>query len=378
MKKYIFIYMILGVLLIAQPILAQTWTATKRLTWTAGTAFAPKVVVDSNNHIHVVWYDYHPGNAEIFYKKSVNGGTTWTTKRLTNTSGFSGYPSVDVNSNNHIHVVWYDDTPGNHEIFHKKSTNGGGSWTTKRLTYNSDDSYYPTIALDTNNHIHVVWHDNTPVNAEIFYKKSTNGGASWTTKRLTYNSDESHSPSIAADSNNHIHVVWIDYTPGNAEIFYKKSTDGGGNWTTKRLTYNSKGSYYPTVAIDSNNHVHIVWNNYISGNSEIYFKKSTNGGASWTTKRLTYNVEDSFTPTIAVDSSSYIHVTWNDYTPGNDEIYYKRSTNGGAIWTTKRLTYNSGNSFSPDIDVAPNNQIHVVWHDYTPGNWAIFYKKGIQ
>ena len=147
---------------------------------------------------------------------------------------------------------------------------------TKRMTYNTGTSYLPAIAVGPNDHIHVVWEDNTHGNSEIYYKRSTNGGASWTTKRLTYNSDESHSPSIATDSNNHIHVVWIDYTPGNAEIFYKKSTAGGASWTTKRLTYNSKGSYYPTVAVNSSNHVHVVWNNYISGNSEIYFKKSEN------------------------------------------------------------------------------------------------------
>jgi hypothetical protein len=27
---------------------------------------------------------------------------------------------------------------------------------------------------------------------------------------------------IAVDSNNHIHVVWSDETPGNFEIYYKK------------------------------------------------------------------------------------------------------------------------------------------------------------
>ena len=83
----------------------------------------------------------------------------------------------------YIHLVWFDDTPGNREIYYTKSTNGGTSWTTKRLTYNTGESDYPNIAITSNDHIHMVWHDDTPGSREIYHKKSTNGGVSWTTKR---------------------------------------------------------------------------------------------------------------------------------------------------------------------------------------------------
>jgi len=96
---------------------------------------------------------------------------------------------------------------------------------TKRLTWNSGDSYFPAIAIDSNNNLHVVWHDWTPGNWEIYYKRSTDGGLSWgATKRLTWNSGNSLYPGIAIDSNNNLHVVWCDYTPSNYEIYYKKGT----------------------------------------------------------------------------------------------------------------------------------------------------------
>ena len=68
--------------------------------------------------------------------------------------------------------------------------------------------------------------------------------------------------------------------------------------------------------------------------------------ADWTpAKRLTWNSGDSRLPAIAVDSSGNLHVVWQDDTPGNSEIYYKKSTDGGATWTTsQRLTWNSGAS----------------------------------
>jgi len=52
-------------------------------------------------------------------------------------------------------------------------------------------------------------------------------------------SGDSGLPVIAADSGGSLNVVWVDNTPGNSEIFFKKSTDGGAAWTAgKRLTWN--------------------------------------------------------------------------------------------------------------------------------------------
>ena len=373
-KRAIIILVICGMFLLFQS-LEATWFF-KRLTWNTGFSSAPTIALDSNNHIHVVWEDNTPGNYEIFHKKSTNKGVNWTLKRLTWNSGQSYYPAIAIDTNNHIHIVWFDMTPGNAEIFYKKSTDGGANWSQKRLTWNSSCSECPAIAVDSNNHIHVVWEDWTPGNAEIFYKKSTDGGASWSHKRLTWNSDHSCAPVIAIDTYDHIHVSWFDMTPGNAEIFYKKSTDGGTTWSHERLTWNSGQSGSPAIAVDSNNHIHVAWADYTPGfyNTDIFYKKSTDGGANWILKRLTWNSGQSYRPAIAVDSDTHIHVVWWDNTPGNYEIFYKLSTDGGANWSLERLTWNSGSSCDPSIAIDSDNNIYVVWENSTDEDTEIFYK----
>jgi hypothetical protein len=379
MKKNVFLIGIMGVFLLSQTLGAQTWESAKRLTWTSGTSEYPAIAVGTGDEIYVVYDDNTPGNFEAYFKRSSNGGGSWITKRMTWSSGNTYNTAIAVDSANRIHMVWQDNAlASNHEIYYKKSTNAGTTWTKKRLTYTSGDSYTPAIAIDSNNHIHLVWSDWTG-NTQICYKKSTNGGTTWTTKRLTFSSGGSFIPAIATDANNYIHVVWHDYTPGNPDIYYKKSTDGGETWTHKRLTYNSGNSVVSTIAVDTSHNIHVMWGDDTSGNYEIYYKKSTNGGANWTTKRLTFNSGWSSNPEVAIDSNNYIHLVWiDDSQDSNHEVYYKRSTNTGTTWNHKRLTHSSHYSGKPDIVTDSSNNILVVWFDHTPGNHEIYFRKGIQ
>jgi hypothetical protein len=111
----------------------------------------------------------------------------------------------------------------------------------------------------------------------------------------------------------------------------------------------------------------------------MFHKKSTNGGTSWSgSQNLTSNPGYSIELAMAADSNNHIHVVCCDNTPGNDEIYYRRSTDVGVTWTTKRLTWNPFSSAKPDIAIDSSSHIHLVWQDNTPGNYEIYYKRGIQ
>jgi len=383
MKRKGLIIAALGLIILAQVAQAD-WTTYKRLTWTSGESNNPAIAVDSAGDLHVVWDDPTPGNWEIYYKKSTDAGTTWTiSKRLTLTSGASSRPAIAVDPYDNLHLVWSDETPGNGEILYKKSTDGGATWTKdNRLTWTSGHSFEPVIAVDPSGNLHVVWEDYTPGNGEIFYVNSSDGGTTWTTsKRLTWNSGLSYEPAMAVDPSGNLHVSWVDGTSGNWEIYYKKSTDGGITWeTSKRISWTSGGSYAAALAVDPSGNLHMFWSDDTPGNYEVYRVKSTDGGATWTkSQRLTWTSGESWWPAIAVDSPANLHVVWYDDTLGNYEIYYKKSTDGGATWTANnRLTWNSGASEVPAIGVDSSGNLHVVWEDSTPGNIEIYYKKFIK
>ena len=332
-------------------------------------------VASSGSVVHVVWYDYRDGNSEIYYKRSIDGGVSWSADmQLTNDPASSWNPSVTV-SGSVVHVVWQDDRDGNTEIYYKRSIDEGGNWEADtRLTNNASSSVSPSVTV-SGPAVHVVWFDNRDGNEEIYYKRSLDFGGSWGTDiRMTNNSAISRNPSVTA-SGSAAHVVWEDNREGNWEIYYKGSIDEGVNWDPDtRLTNNTANSWYPSVS-SSGSDVHIVWSDDRDGNLEIYYKGSINKGVNWDADtRLTNNSAASRTPSVSV-SGQAVHVVWDDRRGGaSGEIYYKRSTDAGVSWIADtQLTVNFA-SQNPSVSVS-GTAVYVVWKDYRDGNWEIYSKQ---
>jgi len=229
--------------------------------------------------------------------------------------------------------------------------------------------------------IHVVWYDARFGDTEIMYKRSTNSGTSWEpVVRLTNNTGASENPTIVSYGNN-LHVVWQDLRDGNHEIYYKVSTNAGTLWSgDTRLTNNIATSVNPAVSISVNT-LTVVWNDDREGNNEIYFKRSTDGGYNWDpTVRITDNTSSSTNPSISA-LTDRIYIAWQDNRDGNNEIYYNYSTNTGTSWgADTRLTNNAASSKLPCISAepgSPSTLVHVVWQDDRDGNNEIYYRRSV-
>ncbi len=329
----------------------------------------------NGNIINFVWLDNRDGNYELYHKRSTDAGINWgPDTRLTNQSDPTLFHCVAA-SGNVIHIVWQDRRDVNDQIYYKRSTDGGLSWSVDlRLINTTSFSFNPSVAVSGNN-VHVVCQDSRNVNPEIYYKSSSDGGLSWGADiRLTSNSGNSLYASVAV-SGNTVNVVWHEDRDGNYEIYNKHSTDGGVNWgTDTRLTNASGFSWYSsTTAFGSL--VSVVWEDNRDGNYEIYFKRSTDGGASWGTDMRLTNASGISNKPSAISSNSGIHIVWHDNRDGHNEIYYKRSTDSGISWEADfRLRDNPASCSFPTIEIS-GAVVHVVWTDFRFVSGEIYYKR---
>ncbi len=370
---------LLASLFAVSSLLAQ-WEPDRRLTYNSGNSRTPvnnaRCVAASGDTLHMVWHDDRDGDYEIYYKRSTDGGTGWSADaRLTTAAQNSWYPSL-ATSGADVHVVWADTRDGNYEIYYKRSPDGGTSWEAdSRLTNAPDYSGYPALAVSTQGDVHGVWADYREGNWEIYHKRSTDRGTSWgPDERLTDDPGASGYPSVAV-SGTDVHVVWFDDRDGNEEVYHKRSTDRGASWgADERLTHDPGVSGYPSLAV-SGTDVHVVWFDDRDGNEEIYHKRSTDGGMNWGADvRLTSDSSFSEHPSVAV-SGPNAHLVWEDGRNGYAEIYYKGSTDRGGSWGADvRLTNAPDYSRFPSV-AASGTKVHAVWEDVRSGNPEIFYKR---
>ena len=242
------------------------------------------------------------------------------------------------------------------------------------ISSSNGTSQLPQIAVQGNN-VYVVWQDNTPGNYDIFFAHSSDNGSSFAPiLNLSNNNGSSQLPQIAVQGNN-VYVVWQDNTPGNYDIFFAHSSDNGNSFAPiSNLSNNNGTSQLPQIAVQGNN-VYVVWQDNTPGNYDILFKRFLSNGTKFNDRNLSKNNGTSQLPQIAAQGNN-VYVVWQDNTPGNYDILFKRSPNNGYGFRSVNLHNSNGTSEFPQIALDGNN-VYVVWQDNTPGNYDIFLQRSL-
>ncbi len=243
-----------------------------------------------------------------------------------------------------------------------------------------------------NGSIWVVWARDimTPeFNRDIFYKTSSDGGATWSNDtRLTNDTHYDMAPSITQTANGTIWVVWQStriwvWDPQAGEeipqddIYYKTSSDGGATWSNDtRLTTDLNNDVAPSIIQTSNGKIWVTWSSDRQGNAfDIFYKTSSDGGTAWSNEsRLTTHGDNDWAPSITETINGTIWVVWHSYRNSNYDIYYKTSEDGGVQWSTdKRLTTDSDYDVTPSITQTADGKIWIFWTSNRAGNYDIWY-----
>ena len=296
-------------------------------------------------------------------------GENSSSQNISNNPGNSTDARIGVYQNN-VYLVWTDDATGNEDIYFKRSVDNGTTFgSTENLSNNPGNSTNAQIALIGNN-VYVVWTDDTTGNGDIYFKRSVDNGTTFAEiENLSTNSTSpSTGPEVSAVGKN-VYVVWQDMVSGSNEIFYRHSNDTGERFRvvselSKPRSVDGELARYPRISVNANN-VYIVWQDQVSGKSEIFLRESNDGGNKFSgIKNLSRNnTGDSITPRIA-SSGNNVYVVWTDYEPGKAQIYTRASAdNAGKFGGIKNVSWSSGSAYDPQIAVGGNGSLYILWED---------------
>jgi hypothetical protein len=114
-----------------------------------------------------------------------------------------------------------------------------------------------------------------------------------------------------------------------------------------------------------------------AGNRDIYFNRSTDGGATWLATDVRLDTDatpeqyTSYAPKVCC-SGQYVHVVWADYRNNQmlsrGDIYYNRSTDYGATWLANDVRLDTdvagaADSWAPQM-ACVGSHVYVTWPDW--------------
>ncbi|GEM_PF-5249826 len=250
----------------------------------------PWATIDGNN-IFVTWYEYGTSNV-LKFARSTDRGNTWSTGitvgsggngtfpfRGTDSTVYVGWGMQDVRLNKStdmgrtwqgqrtiIPVTWgpgsapwrLNNIPsfgtsrdrtklycvfadsrlrsGQLDVFFSRSTDGGQTWMTPVKVNDTPagdttKQFYPWLAVDPFDRIHVTWHDTRTGGGRLgqYYSYSTDFGLTWSENQrvsdtAVYSSTFIGDYTACAADSYYVYVLWCDArrAPDNPDIFFSK------------------------------------------------------------------------------------------------------------------------------------------------------------
>jgi hypothetical protein len=292
-----------------------------------------------------------------------------STQNISNNPGNSTDARIGVFQNN-VYLVWTDDTTGNKDIYFKRSVDNGTTFgSLENLSNNPGNSTDARIGVFQNN-VYLVWTDDTTGNGDIYFKRSVDNGTTFAeTRNLSTNNTSPSSDAQISAVRNNVYVVWQDMDSGKNEIFYRHSNNTGERFRgvseiSNTLSVKGEFALYPQLSAIGDN-VYVVWQDKVSGNNEIFLRESNDGGNKFSgIKNLSRNnTGDSISPRIA-SSGNNVFVVWSDTEPGKAQIFVRASTDNAAKFGgIKNVSWSSGSAYDPQIAVGGNNTLYILWED---------------
>ena len=257
-------------------------------------------VLASEDRVFVVWNDdshppsfeidlrddipfhKHLGNYEIDFAISEDGGNSFKTINLSNSSGYSINPRMTLFEDN-LYIVWNDEVEEFTDIFFIASRDKGHTFSSPiNISHSLNDSEDAGI-IGIENNVFLIWKEKSTDTTDIFFSKSDDYGKSFTDPINLSNSKERSA--ISRDNQiavigDRVFVVWYDNVPGG-DAFLAYSTDGGNYFEAPINLSKSSGKVEFSQIIKNQKGLEIIWNDDSLGNWEVFSLTSLDNGTTF-------------------------------------------------------------------------------------------------
>ena len=342
----------------------------------------------------------------IILRVSADGGRTWGPDRFLcrcpDIKNGEYDPIIEVDGVGTIHAVWLQGySPG---VVYSRSSDHGTTWTTPvQMPVAWSDKPQLAVSADGQD----VYIDmNGPSHGDSRVAVSHDGGATFTLVRVT-DDDRYNFAGGAWTSADGQHVAFAQSSydqryHGKIHSDIALSDDGGVTWRSVRVATGDRqpdcfsrgcpdGFYGPTPALAGDPDGTLLYafaaNHEPRTSQRVYLTVSTDGGDTWGTAiPVSPERANAIFPAATSGGAGDFRVWWMDTRSGRWNVWYTRTTDGGATWSRAvRLSnavsgfpYKSRRGFAEaygdygEIDVTNTGRTVAIWGEGAsyagPGN----------
>jgi hypothetical protein len=351
---------------------APSFSFPVQLGFQQGDDWEPSIAADRSGHVYAFWnhYGFDPScpacpSPHMELQISSDGGTTWSQPRalLPNVTQEQHDPQIVVDPVDGQTVYTGFMIGSKSSMYVAKSTDFGQTWK-KMLVEPLQRGTDKDILAVRGPHVYLVYNAVMKIYASV----SHDGGQTWSFNKIVSNTNSKLGWSLPAggaiDSKGNAYFGWAGFTQnggakGPVHLFVSKSSDGGETWTVSRLDTSGAPppcgcagwafwGAQPAVTVDGQDRVYALYNasDVDFGVSRMYFRRSINGAATWSTRQdvsLAPTGANNLFPAIVAQGNGDVRIAWQDdrngFDPGGDDpdarwnTYYRSSTNRGAAWS---------------------------------------------
>jgi hypothetical protein len=191
---------------------------------------------------------------------------------------------------------------------------------------------------------------------------------------LSSDSYKAQEPTVSSNGEN----VYVAWTEGSHGIYFRESSNGGASWTPStsqtalRLSPTGGVAQFPIMFTEyqsvNSGDVYVAWAQSVRQKNgsdvlQIFVAASTNDGKSFTTTQISHNsTNDQNTPAIAAYGSS-VYVAWfsakkSYQVPG--AIYVSSSANNGQTWSAPVDIYPLSTNGEAEIVATTGSNVYVM------------------
>lgn len=327
---------------------------TRNLTKSPGEAFGPSVAVTKvgKPRVYVTYHDNSTGVTQAYLIGSKKKTRFRAPLDITPHNGGAFSPRVALDSNEIVHVVWGDTNGGGGKVTYVRSTDLGLTFSPLLdVSRTSGVAFDPEIAVDRSDAINVAWQESARGTSVIKFARSTDGGGSFSDPRqVSTGTGRATEASIATDEQGRISVAWIDETLGHADAYYSRSTDHGESFSSPaNVSQFPNGDIHKAALVAYANVVYVAFQNGdLFGeedikNRQVYLARSEDAGSSFGEVQQVSSANNAkgraHSPAMVVDARGVLHLAWIDASViGSDEgLLFYSNTSDGRRFSAERM-----------------------------------------